>query len=252
MNVHTAFMIAAALAPAHGSSQKMSCEKLQRKGTELVRIHQNVDKREVKRRIRIVAEELGADPKLFLLWAERESSFEPGALHVQDADIRANTKSWQRERRRHSFGYPDAVLNSRMPVIGMRGGIPAFTLGYGMYGMNATLHWHRWDPAQKPEALCSELGIRATVLAIWAARRYQRECRRVQRLGNYEDINRRFGSGHCRVNKRRRRLAVDFRRRAKRWGLAPRRFAHLGYAYPEGETDREELIATLLSKIGRK
>src|SRR5690606_2525271 len=45
-----------------------------------------------------VANELGADPKLLTLWALRESTYNPYAIHVLDPDIEGSTASWRRHR----------------------------------------------------------------------------------------------------------------------------------------------------------
>ena len=52
------------------------------------------EQREAKLIIRVVAEEMGADPDLLILWALRESTYRPYKRHVLPADVRAAVEAW--------------------------------------------------------------------------------------------------------------------------------------------------------------
>ena len=56
------------------------------------------DRQRFKKLVELVADEMGADPRLLRLWALRESTYNPHAIHVLNPDLRAADRSWERHR----------------------------------------------------------------------------------------------------------------------------------------------------------
>lgn len=85
-----------------------------------------------------------------------------------------------------------------------------WAFGYGLYGMNAVLYTHVFDPYAPPWVLCGDEGIAATIAIIWALREQQSDCTYLTEQdpkqwgpdgGNARGVIRRFARGQC-SNKR--------------------------------------------------
>ncbi len=236
------------------------------------------DRERFRELVRFVAHELGADPKLLTLWALRESTYNPYAIHVLDPDVEASTASW----RRHRWD-PDraAALEAKMQELGARdpgywaakaelarisrfrdnphydaqiayelvadgerrpGQRSAWGYGYGPFGFNPTYFLPLWDASAPPWVFCNDDGLAAIVTAIWAAREHQRECKALGYGDSNEVVNRRFSSGHCEPRPNR---AHKFRARARARGIDPNAKAKLGDRWPADATDRDALLDAL-------
>jgi hypothetical protein len=234
------------------------------------------DRMRFKKLVEMVAEEMGADPRLLRLWALRESTYNPHAIHVLNPDLRAADRSWERHRytpekaarleaimRRssakkkpywkakselarltkfkenpHFFGEVEFDL---VYADGTRAREKAsrWSYGYGPFGFNPTYFLPLWDVEAPPWVFCNDDGISAVVTAVWAARRAQRECRSEGYGDSYEAVNRRFSSGSCRPRPER---AAYFRKRARAWGINPASKAKLGKRWPDS-SDRGAVVA---------
>jgi hypothetical protein len=244
------------------------------------------DRQRFRKLVAMVANELGADPKLLTLWALRESTYNPYAIHVLDPDIEASTASW----RRHRWD-PDraAELEAVMNELGARdpgywtakaelariskfrdnhhylakidyeliatdgsktaGQRSAWGYGYGPFGFNPTYFVPIWDASAPPWVFCNDDGIAAIVTVIWAAREHQRECAGLGFGASNEAVNRRFSSGHCAPRPDR---AERFRTRAQARGIDPDARAKLGDRWPADRSDRRELLEHLRSRAAEQ
>lgn len=239
------------------------------------------DKQRFGRLVGLVAEEMGADPRLIRAWAMRESSYHPRAMHVLNADIEAATAAWQRL---HYSPKEEAELQTVMADLGARdrgywkakarlhqvqtfrsnphldallffevvtadgerssGSEPAWTFGYGPFGFNPAYFVPVWDARAPPWVFCSDDGLVAIITAVWAARAAQRECEGQGFAGSYAAVNRRFSSGHCGTVP----ANSSFHARARRLGLDPDARAKLGRRWKRGETDRAEILRQMRRK----
>lgn len=244
------------------------------------------DRQRFRKLVAMVANELGADPQLLLLWALRESTYNPHAIHVLDPDIEASTTSW----RRHRWD-PDraAELEAVMTELGARdpgywaakaelarisrfrdnphyeaqidyelitpdgqkspGQRSAWSYGYGPFGFNPTYFVPTWDPKAPPWVFCNDDGLAAIVTAIWAAREHQRECAALGYGDSNEVVNRRFSSGHCAPRPER---AAKFRTRARARGIDPDARAKLGSRWPADRSDRAQLLDHLRTRAAEQ
>ncbi len=235
-----------------------------------------------RRLLALVAREMGADPRLFQLWALRESSYRPDAVHVLDPDRSASRRAWERMRytrarevmleramaraRRGARAYYEArsalsrIRTFRdnptyedvveIPVRFPDGRtakerVMRWHLGYGPFGMNPVYFLPVWDATAPPWVFCDADGLAAAVTAVWSARRAAAECRALGYEPTYEVVNRRFSGGRCTP-----RPALDaaFRRRARVRGLDPDAPARLGRRFPRSTTDRLALLRDLYEK----
>ncbi len=237
------------------------------------------DRKRFRELVEMVARELGADPKLLTLWALRESTYNPYAIHVLDPDVEASTASWRRHRwdpeRAAELEAVMTELGARDPgywtakaelarisrfrdnahydaridyeVVGRDGSRSAgqrsvWSYGYGPFGFNPTYFLPTWDAKAPPWVFCDDDGLAAIVTAVWAAREHQRECAALGYGNSNEVVNRRFSSGHCELRPRR---AQKFRKRARARGINPDARAKLGDRWPAQTSDRAQLLAHL-------
>jgi hypothetical protein len=240
------------------------------------------DRQNFRSLIELVAKELGADAKLLTIWALRESTYNPYAIHVLDPDIEASTASW----RRHRWDPERAAeLEAVMTELGARdrgywtakaelarisrfrdnphydalidyelvgpdgerrpGQRSAWSYGYGPFGFNPTYFVPIWDPQAPPWVFCNDDGLAAIVTAVWAAREHQRECAALGFGDSNEVVNRRFSSGHCDPRPNR---TEKFRTRARRRGIDPDARAKLGTRWPADSSDRAQLLEHLRAR----
>lgn len=234
------------------------------------------DRQRFKKLVSLVAEEMGAEPRLFTSWALRESTFRPTAIHVLNNDVEASSSSWQR----HKY---DPIVEAELGALMKEAGpqdkrywkakaklsrITRFkgnkyfdakveydtiypngerethsqsrwAYGYGPFGFNPSYFVQVWDAKAPPWIFCSEDGVIAIVTAVWAARNNAAECKSLGYGDSYETVNRRFSSGHCEPRPER---AHFFRKRARSAGLDPSRKAKLGTKWPRDTTDRGEVL----------
>lgn len=241
-----------------------------------------VDRQRFKKLVGMVAEEMGAEPRLFTSWALRESTFRPTAIHVLNNDVEASASSWKRHRydpileqeltdlmkeagaqdkrywkakaklsritRFKGNKYADAEVG--VETIYPNGERETHThsrwsYGYGPFGFNPSYFLQIWDEKAPPWVFCSEDGVIAIVTAVWAARNNAAECRAQGYGDSYETVNRRFSSGHCEPRPSR---AHFFRKRARSAGLDPTRRAKLGTKWPQDTTDRGEILDHMRSR----
>ncbi|NVB37903.1 hypothetical protein G6O69_08655 [Pseudenhygromyxa sp. WMMC2535] len=232
--------------------------------------------------VELVAKEMGAEPRLLELWALRESTYNPYAIHVLNPDLEASATSWRKHRwdpeRAAQLEESMAALGARDPeywqakaelarISRFRGNdfydaLVEFEVvdrdgararrrtsywgyGYGPYGFNPTYFLATWDAEAPPWVFCNDDGLAAIVTAIWAAREHQRECESLGFEGSYEVVNRRFSAGHCAARPKADRR---FGERARRRGLAPESEAKLGRDWPADASDRAVLLEHLRTK----
>ena len=237
------------------------------------------DRERFRALVEMVAEELGADPKLLTLWALRESTYNPYAIHVLNPDVDASTVTWRRHRwdpeRAAELDAVMAELGARDPGYwtakaelarisrfrtnrhydtkidyemvapnGERspGQRSAWSYGYGPFGFNPTYFLPIWDASAPPWVFCNDDGLAAIVTAVWAAREHQSECAQLGFGASNEVVNRRFSSGHCELRPGR---ADKFRTRARARNINPDARAKLGDRWPAATSDRAELLAHL-------
>jgi hypothetical protein len=244
------------------------------------------DRRRFRKLVEFVAKEFGADPRLLSLWALRESTYNPYAIHVLDPDVEGSTTAWRRHRWNPERA---AELEAQMAELGARDSgywtakaelarisrfrtnphydalidydlvtldgarVPeqrsAWGYGYGPFGFNPTYFLPIWDADAPPWIFCNDDGLAAIVTAIWAARQHQRECESLGFEGSNEVVNRRFSSGHCQERPGR---AHKFRERARARGIDPDARAKLGDRWPEASSDRAELLAHLRARAAEQ
>ena len=73
------------------------------------------DKKRFRKLVEMVADEMDADPRLLALWALRESTFRPDAIHVLNPDLEASQRAWSR----HRYDAKEATeLRARMKTLG--------------------------------------------------------------------------------------------------------------------------------------
>lgn len=241
------------------------------------------DRSRFRKLVGLVAREMGADPKLFKIWALRESTYRPTAVHVLNPDLNAASKAWDRyrwspERQRDLEGVMKARAGVKdKPYWRAKGALKRiqtfrdnpyyfdeveydvhmpngetlsesrsrWAYGYGAFGFNPTYFVPIWDEKAPPWVFCNEDGIIAAITAVWAARNYQSKCRAQGFKGTYADVNRMFSSGHCDARPSR---AALFEARARKVGLSAGRPARLGKKWPRNETDREEIVRHMRAK----
>lgn len=273
----------------------------QRSACERFRVEVNASGRPRHRRIRkpwtkadrnrfrglvtMVANEMGAEPRLLLAWAMRESTYQPSALHVLNPDVNGATQAWRKyaydadeearledelarldatdarywkvkgrlARLRRFEGNPHLFAEVEYDVHHADGEITpargsAWAFGYGPFGFNPSYFVQVWDPQAPPWIFCHADGIPAVVTAIWSARAHQRECEAVGIGDSYLVVNRRWGRGHCAVPS----PTNGFKRRLARLGLDGEKRARLGKKFPAATTDRAELLAHLREKAREK
>lgn len=228
----------------------------------------------------MVAKEMGADPRLIKLWALRESTYNPYAIHVLSPDLEAAENSWRKHRwdpdraasledtmveagaqapeywrakadlaristfRENRF-FDDRIAFEFVAPDGQREPRTAsyWGLGYGPFGFNPTYFLPAWDATAPPWVFCGDDGIAAIVTAVWVAREDQRECEALGYAGSNEVVNRRFSSGHCEPRPNR---AMRFRKRAR--GLDPSARAALGEAWPAADSDRAVVVEAMATR----
>lgn len=232
------------------------------------------DRRRFASLVTLVADEMGAEPRLFRTWAMRESSYRPHALHLLNPDVEAATSAFRRLRyspakeaelqqvlastsarkpeyweakarlRRVRTFRDNQYLDAMLPieVVAPDGSTsqsaePAWAFGYGAFGFNPAYFVPVWDARSPPWVFCQDDGLVAIITAVWVARAAKRECEGQGLPGTYAVVDRRFSRGHC--------GPVDpharFRQRAKRTGLDPDAPARLGTEWPSARTERAEI-----------
>jgi len=246
----------------------------------------NHDRANFRKLVVMVARELGADPKLLTLWALRESTYNPYAIHVLNPDVEASTTAWRRHRwdpeRAAELEAQMAELGARDPgfwaakaelsrisrfrtnphfnslinydqVMSDGARIPqrrsAWGYGYGPFGFNPTYFLPIWDADAPPWVFCNDDGLAAIVTAVWAARAHQRECEGLGYGASNEVVNRRFSSGHCAERPER---AAKFLTRARSRGIDPAARAKLGSRWPADTSDRGELLDHLRARAAEE
>lgn len=241
----------------------------------------HTDRERFRGLVAMVAEEMGAEPRLFQAWARRESSYRPSALHVLGADVVGATTAWRKyaydrdeearleaqlanveatdgrywalkgklSRLRRFKNNPYLYAEVEYDQVGPSGHAStvtgsAWAFGYGPFGFNPAYFVQVWDPQAPPWVFCHHDGIPAIVTAIWAARAHQRECEAAGVGGSYVVLNRRLGRGHCEPPN----PDSPFIRRLGRSGLDATRRAKLGDAHPAQSTDRAAVLEMLHTK----
>lgn len=224
------------------------------------------DKRRTRRIIQQVAREMGANSRLFTIWALRESSYRPWKRHRLNPDREAawvawNRHRWTKSREKHyktvmqTNSAKDGTQAYWQAKAGLRrilsykdnptfGAPYRWSTGLGLYGMQPIYHVKRWDPNAAPEILCDP--IVATVVAVWAARTVRNNCVSKGFDDTYETVNRGYSSGSCKL---RPKFAKYFLKRAVRNGLDPKAAPRLGRKWKRSETDRDEILAHMRSVV---
>ena len=232
-------------------------------------------KEKSQRMLKLVASEMGADHRLFWIWARRGSDFLSTSVHVMDDDIIANYNSynafkWTQEKENellalnnHKAKYELSKiqiykenkfynLNYLIPIAEKDGkisygNVPVFSMAYGPLDTNSAFYLKGFDKNSPPWISCNHYGMVDYVIGIWAARNFARECYNLtdekgKRIGNsYGVIDRRYARGHCMP------ASGDFRKRA-RGSLNPDAPAKLGTKFPQNSTDRKEFLTHLISR----
>ncbi len=226
--------------------------------------------------VKLVADEMDADARLFQIWSLRESSHRPSAIHVLNPDLMGAAKAWNRHLYRparalelqaemdrygaktakywaaraeiarmnvfrHNRFYLDQLEFDfhTSPGEVQKRKRSQWAYGYGPFGFNPTYYVPVWDSNAPPWVFCDAGGVVAVVTAVWAARSAQRECRVRGKGSSYVVVNRRFSSGHCRP---RPKHDAVFARRARAIRLQPDRRARRGKLWPRATTDRVEVV----------
>lgn len=261
------------------------------------------DRARFKQLVHLVATEMNAEPRIFEGWSLRESTLNPSVIHLLNPDLEGATNSWQA----HEYSKEkEAELLAKMEEVGARDpkfwkakaklhkirkfqnnpyfddkiefkvttptetlmdSMSSWSYGYGAFGMNPTLYQHIWDPEAPPWIFCSNEGIPAIVTAVWAARSQQEECQALGWEGTYRDINRRFGTGHCKQRKSLNGKGKVIRKYAKRTNLDLDEKAKLGCRkvwkkgkrkkvkvckWDEETTDRYEIVEYMTKRAQEK
>jgi len=242
------------------------------------------DRKKAKKMAKLVAKEMGADYRLLLIWMARGSKSNPYAIHVMKGDMDAHKKAWRehhwtpaKEKRLVSiierydsdddlwwqakadlkkvlkykdnlyFQYkkPIEVVDENGQMIKSEK-INIFHMAYGPIDMNSILYLHMWDSESPPWIMCDNYGLVSYIVAIWAARKFQKECEANGLTGSYGVIDRRYARGRCYEPNN------DFKDYARRYKLDPYKRARLGEKFPQEKTNREDLIEYLLDKAKKE
>lgn len=235
------------------------------------------DKATTKKLAKMVAKEMGADYRLLLIWMQRGSETNAQAIHVLSPDIKAHKKAWKKYywtqkkedfyRKQMSVYSPDKkeywiYKNKLSKILTYKDNIffesfmkikkffknkyigeekiNYFHYGYGPYDMNSIFYLKRWSSTSPPWIMCNDYGLKAHIVAIWAARDFQKKCKSSGVGDSYGIIDRTYARGHCRKPNK------DFIQRAKRYRLNPHQRARLGKKYPEKTTDRNYIYNYML------
>jgi hypothetical protein len=204
---------------AHAEPVPSLCE-----GYDEKRASTRAERSEVRKLITKTARSKGADPRVFHVWAERESSYRPFKRHRMGADVRGAMAAWVRAAPRYGWEVSwDRPVDRRLDQAKLQAieadPNPTYadherwvTSGLGLYGLNPALHLWRWSPKAQPEELCDP------VVATEIARRLA--CKAVHSYGarNWLEVNSVFATGRI---KSRPKLDQSFRRRARRHGFDP-------------------------------
>ncbi len=238
------------------------------------------DSQKAKKMAKLVAKEMGADYRLLLIWMERGSNSNPYAVHVMDGDVRAHKKAWKqyiwsqpkeryylyilknknindsewwkaksnlnkilRYKNNLFFRYkkPVDILDENHNILGMEN-VNVFYMGYGPIDMNSVLYSHIWNNNTPPWVMCNYYGLISYIVAIWSARKFQRECQSIGFDGSYGVIDRRYARGKCDYPNK------TFKNFAKKYKLDPYKKARLGNKFPYESTNKEELLKFLLKR----
>ncbi len=240
-----------------------------------------VDRDRFRGLVTMVAQEMGAEPRLFHAWSMRESTYRPSALHVLNPDVNGATTAWRKyaydaheeARLEAALAETDATDGQYWKIKGKlarlrrfkgnqhlyaeveydrvapdgettRSRGSAWAFGYGPFGFNPAYFVQVWDSKAPPWVFCHADGIPAIVTAIWAARAHQRECEATGVGGSYLVLNRRLGRGHCEQPN----PHSGFVRRLGRLGLDATKRAKLGKKHPAESTDRAALLELLRTR----
>lgn len=114
---------------------------------------------------------------------------------------------------------------------------PVFQLGYGAFDMNAVYYTKYWSHNAPPWYACAHGGIPQFIVAVWAARDFQKQCG-----GSAGEISHRYGKGKCGP------ATKDFRKRANGRKFDPDKRPRLGKKYPKEDTDRGELLDHMIKR----
>lgn len=228
--------------------------------------------------VKLVASEMGADPRLFLIWAKRESKFRYDIVGVHPSDISANQDAWEDHRwstEKHSYlsdiledpthenywkakgeyqkiqkfvdnpyynheiSVPVFIKNSDEPSKYVK--VNAWSFPYGLYSMNSALYG---EPDMPPWAHCDDDGVFSTIKAVWASRKFQNQCESLGFVGDYGTIDRRFSRGHCMEN-----ASKDFSKRAASHHLNVKTRARLGKKFPKKSTKKDVIIQHMKDRV---
>lgn len=278
----------AVLASTHGAAAVRThsinqCEQLRaeikddgrRRFRRIRKTWTKADQKRFAQLVSLVAKEMGADPRLIKVWAMRESTYRPQAMHVLNPDVEAALASWRRFRysaqeerelvtsmeqmskqdpdywkakaRLHQVQtfrdnpYLDEIVEFAVVTADgehSMGSEPAWAFGYGPFGFNPSYFVPVWDSSAPPWVFCDDDGLVAIITAVWSARTSQRECEAQGFGDSYATVNRRFSRGHCaHVGPN-----ANFRKRAARLGIDPDARAKLGRKWQRRDTDRSAIL----------
>jgi len=221
------------------------------------------EQRKNKKIIRAVAKEMGADSRLLLVWAKRESNYREYIRHKKKADLEASTKSWTKFKplsEEYQRGLADRYkkANNKKRKQKLRYEIyrrnvyknnPFFfernrwSTGLGLYGMNPIYHTKKWDNDAPPEILCDP--FISTIVAIWTARHVLKTCTSRGYEPNITLVNRGFSRGNCEA------YGADkyFNIRARRNGLDPSKPPRLGNKWNSKTSNRRDLLSHMIKIV---
>lgn len=242
------------------------------------------DRTRARKLARMVAREMGADPRLLLLWMDRGSSSNPHAIHVLTRDLRADWNAWKSHQyspeleakyrktletvsaRNAKFW---AAKNALRKILAYKdnpyyfkafeykeeypdghSGLsrhPYFAMKYGPLDMSAVGYTKFWSREAPPWIMCNDDGIIAYIVGVWAMRSFQKQCaNEVAHGDSFGVIDRRYARGHCR------QTSENFKRRAAAYGINPDERVRLGRKWQRSTTDRKAIYDHMKAKAIEK
>lgn len=136
----------------------------------------------------------------------RERQYWKLKSELADARLYKPNQYWK-ARLRYTHQIPERTIRGEtVPAHSWEDHRSVWAFGYGLYGMNAVLYTHFIGRDAPPWVLCSDEGIVATVVAVWALREQQATCRHLSQKdpkkygsdgATVRGLIHRWGKGQC-------------------------------------------------------
>lgn len=229
---------------------------------------------------KLVAEEMGADERLILLWGTRGSDWHSTSLHLMEEDLKYDRQeylrySWSQSKHnkwsnlfdeskptnsnywkaKHQLNIIDTFKNNAFYSESYvfegknkkENTIPVFAIKHGALDINPIYFTKIWDTDAPPWIACNDHGLIQYIVAVWIARKFQKKCTgKVPHGDSYGVIDAMYARGRCQAP------SEKFIKRAKHYGINPAKRAKLGSKWPAKTTDRKEIYEHMKSLAIKK